>query len=140
MKKKPMVLTRQSFADACDGERIYNLKAYDKVVYAALLREALQGDYSDVKPIKFGCWHFARTKPFSLDFVNGWGQRYEITLGRLADVEALAHWVDHLHSKIWFNCREVWDWNRRQPTMAPDREAPLNFFRAVVALTQRGLL
>ena len=131
-------LTWQLFADACSGAKgVYNLKPVDTEVYVALLREAMEGDYSRVKPLKFGCWHFARTKPLSLDFVHGGGMmRYEITLDRLASLDAIAHWVDHLHEKVWFNYREVSDGHGKHPTMVPDSDSPLNFFKAIVALSR----
>jgi hypothetical protein len=78
---------------------------------------------------EWGDWRLALTSPFSLDYNHG----YEITLDRLNSWAKVAHWASHLHEKAWFNPEYTAD-------NGGDRESALNFFRAIVSLTRRGLL
>jgi len=135
-----MILTRETFVNALVDKNetihkgIYNLKHCDIDAYTALLREALDGDYSQLKRLRFGHWHFASTRPYSLDWVlvptahhRDNVYRYEIELTRLDTVGKIACWVDHLHTEGWFNCHN-------------GAGSPLNFFKAIVELNRRGKL
>ena len=63
---------------------------------------------------------------------------YEIVLSELQTIENLAHVLDHLSGKVWFNPQEVWKHSVHQ--MCRDQNSALHFFQVLVALNRRGKL
>jgi hypothetical protein len=135
-------LTPELFMKACQeskGRGVYSLKLWDVNIYTSLLNDALKGNYPAHGAVCFGNWQLSRTKPLSIDYVNRY--RYEITLDRINSIEKLAHWVDHLHTKIWFNYKEIDKRKKQQADFhGDDPQSPENFFRVIVALNSRGIL
>jgi hypothetical protein len=104
--------------------------------YLEMLQDAICEVNPPTGPTQFGAWRCNFTKPLSIDYCYGYPKYnhnfYEIELSRINTLPALIHWIDHLHSKTWFNT----DYN----ATANDPESAMNFFRVVATLHLGGEL
>jgi hypothetical protein len=141
-----MNLTLEAFEAACKGgpkNGIYNIGGDEMYTYASLLDTALRTtNLKATGPIEFGWWKFNPTRPASIDgYVYGKFNPYWITLDRIDTIEKLAHWVDHLHEKVWFSPYETDTLaNYTDGRFAADYHSARNFLKVIVALNGRGLL